>query len=176
MKNNTDTAKETIRHFLNGVYAKQEAKVALALLRDGQNNPFFDSCMSDLWQEIQNDSGPNELEYKRELENAGRLFEQINERTITYQLVRKILSVAASVAILIAIGGGIFHYLNRRDGEKNNIHYTQFSTVHGQIRDMLLPDGTKVTLNTCSQLSYPAKSKDGERLVKLKGEAYFQVL
>ena len=49
------------------------------------------------------------------------------------------------------------------------------SAAHGQVREMLLPDGTKVWLNQSSVLKYPRAFEGKERHVYLDGEAYFEV-
>ena len=47
-------------------------------------------------------------------------------------------------------------------------------TANDNIGEFILPDGTKVWLNERSQLSYPENFK-AERMVALKGEAFFEV-
>ena len=44
-----------------------------------------------------------------------------------------------------------------------------------ETRTVCLPDGSTVTLNHYSSLSYPEKFKSDKREVKLNGEAYFEV-
>ncbi|MHA4893307.1 FecR family protein [Pedobacter sp. PWIIR3] len=54
--------------------------------------------------------------------------------------------------------------------------YNTLSTANGETYDLTLPDGTLVSLNAASSLSYPANfSALKERRVKLTGEGYFQV-
>ncbi|MXV17346.1 FecR family protein [Hufsiella ginkgonis] len=49
------------------------------------------------------------------------------------------------------------------------------STPRGGEYKVLLPDGSKVWLNSSSSLTYPAVFAAKERMVKLTGEAYFEV-
>lgn len=48
-------------------------------------------------------------------------------------------------------------------------------TAPGQKLQLTLPDGTRVWLNSVSELNFPAEFDAEERLVKLKGEAFFEV-
>ena len=48
-------------------------------------------------------------------------------------------------------------------------------TTLAETRTILLPDGTSVTLNHYSSLSYPKQFKSDNREVELSGEAYFEV-
>lgn len=75
----------------------------------------------------------------------------------------------AAVLALVAFAGwwGWHTYSNRTIA----IH-----TVFGQIRQFKLPDGSQITLNSNSILSYPANwSNLKQRQVWLEGEAYFKV-
>lgn len=48
-------------------------------------------------------------------------------------------------------------------------------TPRGGTYNIVLPDGTQVWLNAESTLKYPSQFSEGERVVELEGEAYFQV-
>jgi len=49
------------------------------------------------------------------------------------------------------------------------------STPNGGQYQLVLPDGTRATLNAASSLTYPAEFHGSERVVQLNGEAYFEV-
>lgn len=53
--------------------------------------------------------------------------------------------------------------------------YNTIQTPRGKDFKVTLSDGTEVTLNSESTLSYPADFRGNERVVHLKGEAYFKV-
>ena len=82
--------------------------------------------------------------------------------------------VAAVFAFAMAVGG-LFYYLNRTPAKPTESQWISVENLAGKKRRFSLPDGTRVHLNSSSTLSYQ-KGFEGEvRLVRLKGEAYFEV-
>jgi ferric-dicitrate binding protein FerR (iron transport regulator) len=77
------------------------------------------------------------------------------------------LRIAASV-LLIAVSGFIVNYFI---ADKNIVIQTA-----GVTREVILPDGSKVTLNRNSSLSYSPDFNSNQRSVTLKGEAFFDVM
>ncbi|MCZ4693455.1 DUF4974 domain-containing protein [Ancylomarina euxinus] len=71
--------------------------------------------------------------------------------------------LAASVAILM----GIFFLLPSE---------TAYKSLGGERLAFNLPDGSKVKLNSMSEISFHEKKWDNKRELKLKGEAYFKVI
>ena len=53
--------------------------------------------------------------------------------------------------------------------------YNTIDIPKGGKYQVILPDGTKVWLNSASSLSYPVRFTGAERVVKLSGEGYFEV-
>src|SRR5690606_22860285 len=49
------------------------------------------------------------------------------------------------------------------------------ATPRGGTYQVVLPDGSKVWLNSASSLTYPAEFSNSVRVVELEGEAYFEV-
>ena len=56
-----------------------------------------------------------------------------------------------------------------------NQSFTTISCAYGDRTNIVLPDGTKVWLNSGSELSFNNNFQTKERNVKLEGEAYFSV-
>ena len=64
------------------------------------------------------------------------------------------------------------------DAAKNNngaVAYNTVSTPRGRQFRLVLPDGTKVWLNSASAITYPTSFDAAKRQVKMEGEVYFEV-
>lgn len=83
-------------------------------------------------------------------------------------------AVAAAVALLLVLGNGWFQARKvRMELESLN---TTINVPIGQRIDVTLQDGTRVCLNAGSTLEYPNVFSNGNRKVKLSGEAMFDVM
>lgn len=74
-----------------------------------------------------------------------------------------------AAVLVIAIGLGYFYF------KENGSNKTEYLTKVGEIREIVLPDSSKIWLNGSSYLSYDQSYNDAERTVILKGEAFFEV-
>jgi len=59
--------------------------------------------------------------------------------------------------------------------KKSNVGMNQIVIPYGKRSDVVLADGTRIWLNSGSQLSYPSEFKTDSREVYLSGEAFFDV-
>lgn len=93
---------------------------------------------------------------------------------------------ASVAAMLILVGFGLWRYrsVNRRVAAESYAHLTKTAQVplqekvnsSDQAVNILLSDGSAVTLRPKSRLSYPAQFKATNRVVYLDGEAFFDVV
>ena len=61
------------------------------------------------------------------------------------------------------------------DGRNEEARYNLLTTPRGGQYQLQLPDGSKVWLNAATSLRYPTSFTGGNRVVELKGEAYFEI-
>lgn len=86
-----------------------------------------------------------------------------------------VLARESGVEIRKTKGGGIFYEPKQTNITNGPLSYNTFSTPKGSTYQILLPDGTKVWLNTASSIRYPVAFTGNERHISLTGEAYFEV-
>ena len=95
------------------------------------------------------------------------------DKAIRRKVWLKIVSVAASIAILV----GMTSYLSFQQGYKQlNSQPIELSNPLGMKSTVTLPDGSKVILNAGTTLIYPTAFVKSEREVRVRGEAFFEVV
>jgi len=121
------------------------------------------------YDKMQSHQPNDDLEQLLSPEKGEQLFDSIlsklpkKKKTSTFQPFYK---VAAAVAFILAMGITIKHLTGN---EKVTV-----STAMGEQKEVLLKDGTMVTLSENSSLAYP-ETFGKRRTVVLKGRAYFSV-
>lgn len=149
--------KETLYLFFGGNATIEQEKLVLTWLEESSENK-------------------KELLEEREFFDAVLMYAdeeslQHNKLYIIPNWIKEVLKIAAIVLIVLGIG---LHFVNK----KRNELLARTNTIlvpAGQRVNIILPDGTKVCLNSLSELEYPTFFIGKKREVKLKGEAFFDV-
>jgi ferric-dicitrate binding protein FerR (iron transport regulator) len=79
---------------------------------------------------------------------------------------------------IIQLDSGLLSYqsIDRQDKTPDSLlAYNTITTPRGGQYQVVLPDGSRVWLNAASSLRFPAVFAGSQRIVQLKGEAYFEV-
>lgn len=108
--------------------------------------------------------------YEPDLENA---LHSVSQRILqTTHKTPGFLYYGIRIASAIIIGAGILG-LVLKFGNSNQITIAALPGEH--LKEIILPDGSQVTLNEGSILKYTKKFKGEERNVSFEGEAYFKI-
>lgn len=140
---------------------------------------------------------PGNREAWQDAQRAWGVFDEVREDTHVQALRRAALAAGresrpsralAAAAMLLLVAGGVLALLWLRPGEAPQLagvrvptaaelraaEHSDYVTALGERRDVLLPDGTTVTLNTDTALD--VMYTDHERVVALRrGQAFFDV-
>lgn len=108
-----------------------------------------------------------------------------NRATLTLSNGKKLVLASANAGQLAHEAGVVINKTKNGEltytaGSENSTAasadlFNLLETSRGEQYQLILPDGTHVWLNAASSLKYPVVFGNKERLVELKGEAYFEV-
>ena len=175
---------------LSGEAGEGELHELDELLRNNPDAGYSKEILHDLWQgQVHSDVQYSENRYKelvQQIKNMGIDDGKFThddhfisgEKELNIKSSKKIWTVALSVAVVFAIIG-VMYLLGANNTNKeleNTQAKNQISTKNGSKTSLVLPDGTKVWLNSGSQLDYNKSYGNKLREVSLIGEAYFDVV
>jgi len=88
-----------------------------------------------------------------------------------------VLAKGGGISITKSANGQLIYTAARQDAPANTekIEYNTLTTPRGGQFQVILPDGSRVWLNSASSIIYPTAFTGKTRTVKLQGEAYFEV-
>jgi len=168
---------EHIARYLAGEMSTTEE---IAFMQKFQSNPEKQIELKNMeksWKYF--DENPSRKKW-----DSGKAWDQMHNRLTSDGLLEEsgpdtesrkllpLLRIAASILLLLAIGIPALYFgvIRNSEGEAIRSHYSEtgVSTVD-------LPDGSRVYLNEGAEITYPSVFSQ-ERAVKLKGEAFFEVM
>lgn len=133
--------------------------------------------------QMKNNLDPDKMEHQllkisyMELNNKLVIKQQFNSAQ-PIKLMTQIFSIwkiAVMLSVAVISGFMAAFLLTWRLTTQTDTVWFETQVPRGKKSLLLLPDGSKVWMNSELSLSYPGNYMDGNRNVKLKGEAYFEV-
>lgn len=162
------------RRYADGLYTTGDVRRLSEELHASDVGDAFRKVSDEVWCESDGmHPAPTDTEREQLKAEARRLLRRIRHRRPVPALLRRAMWFSCKVAVLfVLLWGGYrcWDYLT----EKPVVWY-EVTTAPGQRRQLTLPDGTELMLNSCSRLRYPSRFPAGRRRVELEGEAYFSV-
>jgi ferric-dicitrate binding protein FerR (iron transport regulator) len=151
---------------------------------NGEDRALFDRISEREW-ELSEDAKLRDTEdirnqYREEAKKLIRKYEKpkiadTSQSLGKHRRLRKYFYAAASVvilAMLIPVGYLLF---NGKE-QQPDIRYITISSEMGEIKDFVLPDSTKISLNAGSIVKYPSVFSGEKRMVEMSGEVLFDVV
>jgi len=170
----TETNIELIVKLLTGDASVEEKQNILEWAKENYSNKKLYIQLKDIWE-----STNYERDKHFDLQSGWNQFKNqiaekvdISKRQEKKQLYLNILKVAALVIITFGISWIAFSYKNET---KLAVTTNEINVPLGSKTQVTLPDGSKVWVNSGSNLKYNSDFNDTCRIVYLSGEAYFEV-
>lgn len=164
-----------LQRYWDNLYTTEDAQRLFDLSKDKDASDITEADDSGLWEESSSPAlTPDEQEKEQYRAEARRLLQQLQapapqpERSKT-RFVHRLLQVAAVVCFVL---GSVYLWDYWR---KATVDYLEVATAVNEHRDIMLPDGTRLTLNACSRVRYPEQFLAETREVELEGEGFFSV-
>lgn len=159
-----------VRYLLGEVSTSERSLVDIWVAEKAENKRYFDhfKIIWDTSKQVPIPKNINEDDAWERLE--ARIKNAKREPAIVRQMFRP--SAWRSIAAVLVFGLGLLSVAY--------IYFDRFAsstviTAENRTIPQTLPDGSVVTLNRHSSISYNSKMKGNKRVVKLSGEAFFQV-
>jgi ferric-dicitrate binding protein FerR (iron transport regulator) len=112
----------------------------------------------------------------REIEsvNLEENYQQVQLRISRLRKKRRQVLMRAAAILAVPLAFAVYVLTSKADSTDPEMIVAVAET--GQIRELVLPDSSRVILNAGSSLSYPSRFSENRRDVHLEGQAYFEVI
>ncbi|HBL73615.1 MAG: hypothetical protein A2W90_06350 [Bacteroidetes bacterium GWF2_42_66] len=150
----------------------EEQKDFYRKLKDNQEEEKLFYEIKSLW--LRTSMHKTVVDVDSDFEILWRKIKQSKKQT-TYTLARQIMRYAAIILVVLGFGGAAGYFISQNTFEYNDYGTQKFISRKGSVSIVELSDGTKVWLNSGTELTYKEDHKNKKRFAELNGEAYFEV-
>lgn len=167
---------DQIRNYFNGqLTAREEFELTNWVKADPKNKAYFLRVKKALEPEAMEhpllDSSFRELESKLFINGQFKKLTTGRVREIQLSFAR----IAAIVVLALLCGFTAAYFLQTPHQKDIKVAWFETQVPRGKKSQILLPDGSRVWVNSESKIAYPSNFLEGNREIKLEGEAYFEV-
>ncbi|MEF8802702.1 MULTISPECIES: FecR family protein [Bacteroides] len=171
-KKMSNLSEDIINKYLTGQCSEEEVVEVNAWMKESEEN----ARQLFRMEEIYHLGKFNQYADRQQMARAEKqLYKKLDEEKRKQNKILRMhrwMKYAAMIAVILVIGGGSGYWLYQNG---NNQHMMVAVANEGIVKEIILPDGTKVWLNNSATLKYPREFSEKARNVYLDGEAYFEV-
>lgn len=154
---------------LSGENSVENKRKLSVWLKEGEENQRIFNSYQATWNEMDQVKGKSIREIDVEWD---RLENEINfnasaPKATQRSLFSNVYRYAAALLFVVCAGFAVYYFLYNQGTEQ--------LVAEVQIQEVELSEGSKVTVNSNSKLTYPKKFDKDKRVVALSGEAYFEI-
>lgn len=130
--------------------------------------------VDQMWEKLRDRMGP--VESRQPATEERQRSRRTQARPRRYSTWRQLSRVGAIAVFVVGVALLVGQRLDEEEAELDGSAMREVATETGQRARVKLDDGTQVVLNADSKLTLPAEFAEDERVVHLRGEAYFEVV
>lgn len=159
-----------VTRYLSGEATHDETKQLKQWLESDKQNQRYFNQLRNIWQATNPTFKPNEINTEEAYQKVtGKL--QLNRKQ--HKLITWFSRVAAVLILPLLIATT---YALLKTSPQADVVYQEIHAPYGTYSEVVLPDGSKVSINAGSKLRFPSVFTKGKREVYLDGEGYFEVV
>jgi len=162
-----------IQKYLQGKTSEEENLQLHQWIQQSPENKKRLFVEKDIWDSYGFHSNEKKYEAAPELEILKNRIE-FQHRNTSIQL-RKIIQIAAILLVAFGLGWSSQFISLRPNNQVTETTMQEIFVPKGQVNQIFLADGTRIWINSETRLTLPSVFATNERVVKLNGEAFFEV-
>jgi ferric-dicitrate binding protein FerR (iron transport regulator) len=173
MKLSDEELQLLLARYLSGELTDQEKEFIESWIEESPENEAVFSGYISSWESV---SLLHEMEQFNSFDALKKIDSRINpNKSVQWLLV---MQRVAAILLLPLILYSVYITFDNKSAKSNNVDdvMQKVTTRPGMVTQFTLPDGTKVWLNSGSELVFPMHFTGNNREVQLNGEAFFEVV
>jgi ferric-dicitrate binding protein FerR (iron transport regulator) len=163
-----------VKHLTGEATREETALVQQWLAKDEVNQHYFDHFKL-IWEESVQLAATTHIDEQAAWERFQHRVQEKSfpvPKTKVWSLSHPLLRAAIITGVVIGIAWLTYYLFNNNPGKVVSLATIQATN---NVKTDTLPDGSQVTLNKHSQISYPERFVNNKRVLQLNGEAFFKV-
>jgi len=158
-----------VKHLL-GEASPEEEQAVIEWMKENETHKEYYNQFKKIWDQSKALASTSNIDVTRAWEKFQNKISGKHEPAKILKPRFSWLRIAASVILVAGLGITLFMLIN-----KNNEPTEMVAQTGQNVLVDTLPDGSVITLNKRSTVTYPSKFKGNTRAIALKGEAFFNV-
>lgn len=162
--------KNNIRKFVHDHYTVNDLDTIIDSFKDTE---LLEEEMDSCWEESATISASSS-EYEEYKQEAMLLLKKLKKKDRQIRFL-PLFRYAAAIIILLVAGITLWTKIPATDNNEQAVVYSEIYVPNGERETLLLPDGSRITLNSGSYVRYPSQFTGDTRMIEIDGEAFLKV-
>lgn len=168
--NNKNSIDELLIRYLTDLATDDEKVEVVEWLNFNNENQNYFNKFKSVWESSSNLKAYEEIDTESSLKSIKKRIDFKPKPEAKVKPLWMLMRVAAILVIFL----GLYLIFSNKDDITESISVVKIECTT-EVKTVILPDKSVVTLNLASLIEYPEKFDGNERRIKFKGEAYFEI-